>query len=58
MQAIYLAVLNLTKYTLLNNTQFVIVKSVVMNIHLVTLNRGHLAVLGVKWPFSNGRDRR
>ena len=27
-------------------------------IHLVTLNRGHLAVLGVKWPFSNGRDRR
>ena len=26
-------------------------------VHLVTLIRGHLAVLGVKWPFSNGRDR-
>ena len=28
------------------------------HLHLVTLIRGHLAVLGVKWPFFNGRDRR
>ena len=32
--------------------------SLILDIHLGTLIRGHLAVLGVKWPFSNGRDRR